>query len=180
MNIKGLAISLFLAAVTLLGCTIPGLMPQATAPPPQPGEPPLGELHITFTADTMSLQPGECATLQWSVEGGEAAQLDGDWVSQSGQRQVCPQTTTSYSLAVYVGAGPPSQPRAHEEVEIVVAAFATDRSTYTFAAPDEGEVKISVTLLFRRAFLELMDQKGWDVPDKIMEHQEVRIPLAGE
>ncbi|MGB3903738.1 MAG: hypothetical protein WBB22_02345, partial [Anaerolineae bacterium] len=61
-----------------------------------------------------------------------------------------------------------------------LAALATDSSTYTFAAPDEGEVKVEVTLLFRRAFMELMDQKGWDVPDKIMEQQEVRIPLAGE
>jgi len=61
-----------------------------------------------------------------------------------------------------------------------LAAFATDTSTYAFAAPDDGEVTVEVTLLFRRAFLELMDHKGWDVPDKIMEQQEVRIPLAGE
>jgi hypothetical protein len=27
----------------------------------------------------------------------------------------------------------------------------------------------------RRAFLELMDQKGWDTPDMIMEQQKVRI-----
>ncbi len=59
-----------------------------------------------------------------------------------------------------------------------LAAFATDRSSYTFAAPDEGEVTVEVTLLFRRAFIELMDQKGWDVPDVVMEQQEVRIPLG--
>jgi len=41
-------------------------------------------------------------------------------------------------------------------------------------------VTVEVTLLYRRAFLELMDQKGWDVPDKIMEQQEVRIPPAAE
>ena len=61
-----------------------------------------------------------------------------------------------------------------------LAAFATDMSTYTFTAPDQGEVKVEVTLLYRRAFLELMDQKGWDVPDKIMEQQEVRTPPAAE
>jgi len=50
-----------------------------------------------------------------------------------------------------------------------LAAFATDTSDYTFAVPVEGEVTIEVKLLFRRAFIELMDQKGWDVPDILME-----------
>lgn len=124
MNIKGLAISLILAAVTLLGCTIPGLAQPTIAPSPQPGQPSLDEVRISFTADRTSLEPGECAILQWSVEGGEVVQLDGEWVSPSSERQVCPQATTSYSLAVYVGVGPPNPPRAHEEVEIVVAAGA--------------------------------------------------------
>ena len=61
-----------------------------------------------------------------------------------------------------------------------LAAFATDTSTYTFAAPSEGDVAVQVTLLYRRAFMELMDQKGWDVPDKIMEQQEVRLPVVGD
>jgi hypothetical protein len=52
-----------------------------------------------------------------------------------------------------------------------LAAFATDTSVYTFAAPTEGEVTVEVALLFRRAFIELMDQKGWDVPDILMEHE---------
>jgi len=50
-----------------------------------------------------------------------------------------------------------------------LAAFVTDTSVYTFAAPTEGEVTVKVTLLFRRAFKQLMDQKGWDVPDIVME-----------
>jgi mono/diheme cytochrome c family protein len=49
-----------------------------------------------------------------------------------------------------------------------LAAFTTDSSTYTFAASDEGAVSVEVTLLYRRAFVEVMDQKGWDVPDIIM------------
>jgi hypothetical protein len=58
-----------------------------------------------------------------------------------------------------------------------LAAFATDTSAYTFAAPTEGQVTVEVILLFRRAFIELMDQKSWDVADIVME-QEV-ITLAG-
>jgi hypothetical protein len=61
-----------------------------------------------------------------------------------------------------------------------LAVLATDTSTYAFAAPDEGAVKIETTLLYRRAFVELMDQKGWDVPDIVMEQQEVRVPMVSE
>jgi hypothetical protein len=52
-----------------------------------------------------------------------------------------------------------------------LAAFETDTSTYSFTAPANGEVTVQVSLLFRRAFIELMDQKGWDVPDIVMEQE---------
>ena len=61
-----------------------------------------------------------------------------------------------------------------------LSAFGTDTSSYTFAAPAEGEVTVEVTLLYRRAFMELMDQKGWDVPDKVMEQHVVRVTVAGD
>ena len=124
MSLKPSPITLFLLAATLLGCTTPGLVPRPSTSPEQPAKPTLGEVSITFTADRTSLQPGQCATLQWSVEGGEVAQLDGEQVSPSGERQVCPQATTTYSLAVYVGVGPPNPPKAQQEVQIVVAAEA--------------------------------------------------------
>jgi len=38
------------------------------------------------------------------------------------------------------------------------------------------EVFVRVTLLFRRAFKALMDQKGWDVPDIVMEQQTINLP----
>lgn len=50
-----------------------------------------------------------------------------------------------------------------------LGAYETDKSAYVFAAPAKGEISIGVTLLFRRAFIELMDQKGWDTPDIVME-----------
>jgi hypothetical protein len=56
-----------------------------------------------------------------------------------------------------------------------LAALATDVSTYTFAAPEKGPVTVEVTLLFRRAFIELMDQKGWDVPDVVMAQQTLAL-----
>ncbi|MGD2252768.1 MAG: carboxypeptidase regulatory-like domain-containing protein [Anaerolineales bacterium] len=54
-----------------------------------------------------------------------------------------------------------------------IAAFETTSSDYTFSAPTDGEVQVEVTLLFRRAFLQIMDWKDWDVPDIIMAHQSI-------
>jgi hypothetical protein len=57
-----------------------------------------------------------------------------------------------------------------------IAAFATDTSTYTFDAPDTGQTTVEIRLIFRRAFIELMDQKGWNVPDVVMEQHVLKIP----
>ena len=54
-----------------------------------------------------------------------------------------------------------------------LAAFATDASTYTFAAPQAGEATIEVSLIYRRAFAQVMAQKGWAVPDIVMERETV-------
>jgi hypothetical protein len=56
-----------------------------------------------------------------------------------------------------------------------LAAFAIDVSTYTFAAPPGTPITVEVTLLYRRAFKQLMDQKGWDVPDIIMAHATMQV-----
>jgi hypothetical protein len=56
-----------------------------------------------------------------------------------------------------------------------IAAFETASSTYTFSAPDSGDAHIEVTLFFRRAFIELMDWKGWDVPDIVIASQTINI-----
>jgi hypothetical protein len=56
-----------------------------------------------------------------------------------------------------------------------LAVYASDTSAYTFAAPEEGRVAVVATLLYRRAFKELMDQKGWDTPDIMMERHLLAI-----
>lgn len=57
-----------------------------------------------------------------------------------------------------------------------LAALATDHTHFTFEAPEEGELIVEVRLLFRRAFRGLMDEKGWDVPDILMEAESIRLP----
>lgn len=53
-----------------------------------------------------------------------------------------------------------------------LAALATDVSHYTFDAPDSvittGTAKLRVRLVYRRAFQQLMEWKGWSDPDILM------------
>ncbi len=59
-----------------------------------------------------------------------------------------------------------------------LAAFASDKSSYAFARPQGGKALITVKLLYRRAFITLMEQKKWNVPDIVM--AEKQFMLAGE
>ncbi len=52
-----------------------------------------------------------------------------------------------------------------------------DKIDYLLRDHRSGEIKsIDVRLLFRRAFIELMEWKGWAVPDLEMEHMVVTLP----
>lgn len=56
-----------------------------------------------------------------------------------------------------------------------LAAFATDRSSYAFAAPPTGRLAVKVTLLFRRAFKALSEQKGWFDSDIEMARRDIVV-----
>jgi hypothetical protein len=51
-----------------------------------------------------------------------------------------------------------------------LAAYATDRSRYVFAGLHDPDGSVDVKLIHRRAFKRLMDQKGWQTPDIVMQH----------
>jgi len=58
-----------------------------------------------------------------------------------------------------------------------IPALATDETAYNFALPgDAGAVTVSARLYLRRAFIELMDVKGWTTPDVLMARQTVSAP----
>lgn len=58
-----------------------------------------------------------------------------------------------------------------------IPALATDETVYEFAVPsDSSEVMVDARLYLRRAFIALMDSKGWDMPDRLMAQQTVRVP----
>lgn len=50
-----------------------------------------------------------------------------------------------------------------------LAAFETDTSQYAFRLPGDQAATIRVTLLYRRAYRQLAEQKSWDIPDIRME-----------
>jgi hypothetical protein len=56
-----------------------------------------------------------------------------------------------------------------------LGAFETDVGDFLFTAPDSGDVRIEAVLLYRRAYKELMDLKGWNEPDILMESATVSI-----
>jgi hypothetical protein len=56
-----------------------------------------------------------------------------------------------------------------------LAALATDTTRYTFDAPAGEEVTVNVRLIFRRSFYELQQQKGWNDPDILMEHETLQV-----
>ena len=58
-----------------------------------------------------------------------------------------------------------------------IPAMGSDKTTYTFQSRETLKTaKISATLLYRRAFIEIMDQKGWEAPDIIMEKETIELP----
>jgi len=57
-----------------------------------------------------------------------------------------------------------------------IPARGTDYSRYIFKAPRDGEITVTATLFFRRAFKGLAEQKGWDLTDIIMSQEKVVLP----
>jgi len=91
-------------------------------PEEMPGEehPPedFGEAQIAFfEANPPNIRAGECAVVEWGVEGQADVTLNGEVVDQHGAREVCLSNTTSYHLEVHSGNG--AQDR---EVTVVVEA----------------------------------------------------------
>jgi len=56
-----------------------------------------------------------------------------------------------------------------------LGAFESDVGEFLFAAPESGDVRIETVLFYRRAYKNLMDLKGWNEPDIVMESAEVSI-----
>ncbi len=56
-----------------------------------------------------------------------------------------------------------------------IAAKEQRATRYVFSSNSSRRVQVEVKLLFRRAFIELMQQKGWSVPDVVMAKQQLLL-----
>jgi hypothetical protein len=56
-----------------------------------------------------------------------------------------------------------------------IAAMDTANSDYAFSAPGKGNITITVRLIFRRAFIGIIDWKGWDTPDILMAKETIQL-----
>lgn len=60
-----------------------------------------------------------------------------------------------------------------------LAAYATDRSRYEFELPaGTGAATVEARLVYRRAFQKLMEQKGWQDPDIVMEQGTIALEIT--
>jgi hypothetical protein len=71
--------------------------PTVTLPAPPP---PSGPPSIDFWTNKAVLPNGECTELHWAVENVREVYLDGDGVAGHGEKEVCPDDDTTYTLHV--------------------------------------------------------------------------------
>jgi hypothetical protein len=58
-----------------------------------------------------------------------------------------------------------------------IPAMGSDTTRFAFDASNAGRpLTVTARLLFRRAFIQLMDWKGWDVQDILMEENSIELP----
>ena len=78
-------------------------MPPVPLPPgtatATPFSEPVRQYTIVFEATKYTIFDDECTELSWQVSGQVAVWLDGKVVASSGRQEVCPNRTTTYTLA---------------------------------------------------------------------------------
>jgi len=58
-------------------------------------------------------------------------------------------------------------------------AFGSDVTVYDFLIPEEGgQINVEVWLLFRRAFQSLVDERGWDLGEVVMETGQLTLGVS--
>jgi Carboxypeptidase regulatory-like domain len=88
------------------------------------------QAQVSFTADSMNLNAGQCTFLHWNVQFATAVFQDGVGVAGVDQKQVCPSSTTTYTLHVEALSG-----NVDQTITINVTAPPSDKSGPTINKP---------------------------------------------
>lgn len=91
--------SLTLACSSGSSSSGPTRTPTPTVPPPA------ATAYLNFSADSTSLQSGQCTTLRWSSGNVQSVYLDGQGVAGNDSRSACPSATTTYTLVANYSGG---------------------------------------------------------------------------
>lgn len=132
---KGVWLSALIAVVVSLSFVVPAA---AAAEGP-------ATVHIEFWANRARLSAGECTMLEWHVEGGFVVELNGQEVGHQGQRQVCPQQTKVFTLAVDAG----DRVERREAAIVVDGAGQPPQAPSPKPAPQNPASQPGVTIDFR-------------------------------
>jgi hypothetical protein len=100
-----------------------------------------GEIELSFTARPEMILRGECSTLRWEILSPGEAQvlLQGDELPRSGERQVCPEDSTDYTLEVHQRGQTKSASAAISVIEASSSAPASAGEKETPAAAEDKE-----------------------------------------
>jgi len=126
---------LALAAIVVVGgCK------KKQVPPAPPAAPPPAQPKATLSVSPESIDPGGSATLTWSTQDAETANIDGlGSVQPNGSQRVSPAASTTYHLTA---TGPGGSADATARLTVVQPPAPTPQQTPQAAAPPPGEAAL--------------------------------------
>lgn len=144
-------------------CPKEAAAPAPPAPPkpePPPPPPPPAKPSVSLSATPPSVDQGKCSTLNWRSENASSASIEpeiGD-VRTSGSRQVCPGSTTRYTItakgeggsdsaATTVIVNPPPPPPAPKVVDRLTLHINFDTDKSAIRAADIPELEKAVAFV---------------------------------
>ncbi len=93
-----------------------------------------GAPFTTFTADSTSINAGQCTMLHWTSGNIQSIFLDGQGTVGTLDKQVCPTTTTTYTLLAHSASGDITK-----QITIQVTGSVVNTATNTVSAPSAPE-----------------------------------------
>ena len=123
-------------------------LPTATPRPPTPTpQPPARRPEIAyFQADPGTINAGGCSTLSWGVDYAAAVYLDGEGVGDHDTRQVCPATTTTYTLHATSGGGDDQDTATVTVIQAPTPTPIEDNTPPSISDISFSETEISTTI----------------------------------